>query len=136
MLSHKAEAATVEAGFMAAEAGFVAVGAGFVAVEAFTVRVVSEVFVAEVFVAEAGSQAFIGATLGAFTAGVSGGFTAIAVFSVPGSMGTRGIGIGVIPIIGVTRITPTILTTPIIPITRISQNYRSTLRYVVYTGDS
>jgi hypothetical protein len=52
----------------------------------------------------------------AFTAGVSGTFTAIAVFStmidfsfpVSVSMGTRGGGIGVIPIIGVIRITLTI----------------------------
>jgi hypothetical protein len=32
-------------------------------------------------------------------------FLAVVVFSVPASMGTRGGGIGVIPIIGVTRIT-------------------------------
>ena len=119
MLSHKEEAVavTVEAGFMAAEAGFMAV------VVAFTVRVVSEVSMAEVSEAGVGSQAFIGATLGTSTAGVSPGFMAIAVFSAmvdfsfPAS--TRGGG-GVIPIIGVTRITPTTIPTLIIPITRIS----------------
>ncbi|HEX3443339.1 MAG TPA: hypothetical protein VHS80_01375 [Chthoniobacterales bacterium] len=127
MLSHKGEAVavTVEAGFMAVEAGFTAVEAGFTVAEAgFTVRVVSEGFMAEAFTA-AGSQAFIEVALGAFTAGVSEGFTAMAVFSVPASMGMGTQGGGVIPIIGatriigVTRIIPTIL---IIPITRISRN--------------
>jgi hypothetical protein len=105
MLSHKGEAVAVT------------VEAGFMAVEAFTVRGVSEVFMAE-----AGSQAFIGAILGTFTAGVSRGFTAIVVFlamivfSFPVSTGTRDGGVGVIPIrIGVTRITLTIPTTLINP---------------------
>jgi hypothetical protein len=139
MLSHKGEAVTVEAGFMAAEAGFMAVEAGFVAVEAFTVAVDSEVLTAAVaFMAGVVSGAFIGAILGTFTAAGSPGFTVITVFlatiafSVPASMGTRdGVGIGVIPTIGVTRITlttPTIHTTRIIRTTRISQDYPVTLR--------
>jgi hypothetical protein len=148
MLSHKGEAVTVEAGFMAVEAGFMAAEAGFVAVEAFTVAVDSEVLTAAVaFTAGGGSQAFmagvvsgafIGAILGTFTAAGSPGFTVITVFlatiafSVPASMGTRdGVGIGVIPTIGVTRITlttPTIHTTRIIRTTRISQDYPVTLR--------
>ena len=116
------------------------------AVEAFTVGVGSEVFTAEAFMAGAGSQAFMaeafmagvvsgaftGAVLGTFTTGVSPGFTvitvflAMVVFSFPASMGTRGGGIGVIPIIGVTRITPT--TIRIIRTPRISQDYPATLR--------
>ena len=43
--------------------------------------------------------------LGGFAGGVSASFTAMDVFSVPVSMDTRGGGVGVIPIIGVTRIT-------------------------------
>jgi hypothetical protein len=143
MLSHKGEAVTVEAGFMAVEAGFMAAEAGFVAVEAFTVAVDSEVLTAagggsQAFMAGVVSGAFIGAILGTFTAGGSPGFTVITVFlatiafSVPASMGTRdGVGIGVIPTIGVTRITlttPTIHTTRIIRTTRISQDYPVTLR--------
>jgi hypothetical protein len=138
MLSHKGEAVTVEAGFMAVEA-FTVAEAGFMAAEVFTVAVDSEVLTAaEVFtVAGGGSQAFmagvvsgafIGAILGTFTTGGSPGFTVIAVFlatiafSFPASMGTRGdgVGVGVIPTIGVTRIT---LTSPTIHTTRISQDY-------------
>ena len=99
----------------------VTVEAGFMEVEVFTVRVVSEVFMVEAFIAEAGSQAFTGAILDTFTAGVSQGFMAIAgflamiVFSFLASMDTRDGGVGAIPIrIGVTRttpITPTIRTT-------------------------
>ncbi len=72
------------------------------------------------------SGAFIEAILGIFLADVLQGFMAIAtflamtVFSFPDSMDTQGGGVGVIPIrIGVTRITPgilTILTIHIIPI--------------------
>jgi hypothetical protein len=147
MLSHKGEAVTVEAGFMAVEA-FTVAEAGFMAAEVFTVAVDSEVLTAaEVFtVAGGGSQAFmagvvsgafIGAILGTFTTGGSAGFTVIAVFlatiafSFPASMGTRGDGVGVIPTIGVTRITlttPTIHTTRIIRTTRISQDYPVKLR--------
>ena len=63
----------------------------------------------QAFIAGAGSQAFTGAILVAFMAGVSGTFTAIVfsaviVSSFPVSMGTRGGGIGVILIIGVTHI--------------------------------
>jgi hypothetical protein len=87
----------------AAEAVTVAVGA-FMAAEAFMARVGSQAFIAG-----AGSQAFTGAILVAFMAGVSGTFTAIVfsaviVSSFPVSMGTRGGGIGVILIIGVTHI--------------------------------
>jgi hypothetical protein len=79
------------------------VAAGFMVVEAF---MAGEVFTAvEAFTAGLGSQAF---TAGAFTAGVSGGFTAMVVFSVPVSTGTLGGGAGVIPTIGVTRTTPII----------------------------
>jgi hypothetical protein len=73
------------------------------------------------------SQVFAGAILGAFTASVSGSFAAIAVFSAvtvfsfPVFMGTRGGGIGVIPIIGVTHIIGGIRTTHTIRITRISR---------------
>jgi hypothetical protein len=87
----------------AAEAVTVVVGA-FMAAEAFMARVGSQAFIAG-----AGSQAFTGAILVAFMAGVSGTFTAIVfsaviVSSFPVSMGTRGGGIGVILIIGVTHI--------------------------------
>jgi hypothetical protein len=121
MLSHKEEAVEVM------------VEAGFMAVEAFTVRVVSEVFMegvfaAEAFMAEAASQGFIGAILGTFTAGGSLGFTAMAgflaiiVFSFPVSMDIRGGGVGVTPIrIGVIR------TTPITRTIRISRS-RSSIR--------
>ena len=81
------------------------------------------------------SGAFTGAVLGTFTTGVSPGFTvitvflAMVVFSFPASMGTRGGGIGVIPIIGVTRITPTTIPTiRILRTPRISQDYPATLR--------
>ena len=86
------------------------------AVEVFTVRVASEVFTAEAFMVGAGSQVFIGAILGIFTAAVSQGFTGIAVFSAmivfsfPASMDTRDGGVGVTPIrIGVTPITTLII---------------------------
>src|SRR3981189_3236382 len=74
------------------------------AAEAFRRRVGSQAFIAG-----AGSQAFTGAILVALMAGVSGTFTAIVfsaviVSSFPASMGTRGGGIGVILIIGVTHI--------------------------------
>jgi hypothetical protein len=125
MLSHKGEAVTVEAGFMA-----VAVDSEvFTAAAVFTAGGGSQAFMAGVV-----SGAFIGAILGAFTTGDSPGFTVIAVFlativfSVPASMGTRGDGVGVIPTIGVTRIT---LTTPTIRIIRtggISQDYPVALR--------
>jgi hypothetical protein len=106
------------------------------AAEVFTVRVISEGFMvegftAEGFMVEAGSEAFTGAILNIFTTGVSRGFMAIAIFSVmvafslPVSMGTRGGGIGVIPIIGVTRITLTIPTTLIIRTTRTNQITRA-----------
>ncbi len=86
----------------AAEA--VTVVGAFMAAEAFMARVGSQAFIAG-----AGSQAFTGAILVAFMAGVSGTFTAIVfsaaiVSSFPVSMGTRGGGIGVILIIGVTHI--------------------------------
>jgi hypothetical protein len=144
MLSHKGEAATAEAGFMAAEAGFMAVEAGFMAaeagfmaaeagfmaVEAFTVRVVSEVFMAGAFMVGADSPAFTGAILGIFTADVSQAFTAITiflamiVFSFPVSMDTRGGGVGVTPIrIGVTRTTPITLTIRTTLTIRISRCY-------------
>jgi len=66
---------------------------------------------AKVFTGGVVSGAFAAGILGTFAAGVSGTFTAIAVFStvivfsfpVSVSMGTRGGGIGVIPIIGVIR---------------------------------
>ncbi len=84
----------------------VTVAAGFMAVEAFTGELGSQAFAA------AGvSAAFAVGALGSFAAGVSGIFTAMAVFlavvvfSVPDSTGTRGGGVGVIPIIGVTRTT-------------------------------
>jgi hypothetical protein len=120
MLSHKGEAVTEEAGFMVVEA-FTVAEAGFMAAEGGS----------QAFMAGVVSGAFIGAILGAFTTGGSPGFTAIAVFlatiafSFPASMGTRGDGVGVIPTIGVTRIT---LTTRIIRTTRISQDYPVKLR--------
>jgi hypothetical protein len=112
MLSHKGEA-----GFMAAKA----FTAGVVS-QAFTAGVVSQVFTAGVV-----SGAFTGAILGAFTAGVSPGFTvvtvflAVIVFSVLASMGMGTGGVGVIPIIGVTHIILTIRTS------RINQSYPATL---------
>jgi hypothetical protein len=126
MLSHKGEAVTEEAGFMVVEA-FTVAEAGFMAAEVFTVAGGGS----QAFMAGVVSGAFIGAILGAFTTGGSPGFTAIAVFlatiafSFPASMGTRGDGVGVIPTIGVTRIT---LTTRIIRTTRISQDYPVKLR--------
>jgi hypothetical protein len=128
MLSHKGEAVTVEAGFMAVAVDSEVLTAAAV----FTAGGGSQAFMAGVV-----SGAFIGAILGAFTTGGSPGFTVIAVFlativfSVPASMGTRGDGVGVIPTIGVTRIT---LTTPTIRIIRIirtggiSQDYPVALR--------
>jgi hypothetical protein len=102
--------------------------AAFTVEAGFTVRVVSEAFMAGVFTAEAASQGFTGAILGTFTAGVSLGFTAMAVFlaiigfSFPASMDIRGGGVGVTPIrIGVIRTTPI---TPTIRITRISRSRR------------
>ena len=75
------------------------------------------------------SGAFAAGVSGTSTEGVSGAFTAIAVFSativfsfpVSVSMGTRGGGIGVIPIIGVIRIilithTPTLIMHTVTPI--------------------
>ena len=114
----------------AAEAVTAAAGAFMAAAEAFTARVGSQAFTAGVGSAAftggalgsftAGvSGSFTGAILGAFTVGVSGSFAAIAVFSAvidfsfPVSMATRGGGIGVIPIIGVIRITAIIRITPI-----------------------
>lgn len=75
-----------------------AAAAGFMAVEAFAAGPGSQAFAAGV-----GSQAFAGGALGSFAAMAV--FLAVVVFSVPVSMGTRGGGVGVIPIIGVTRIT-------------------------------
>jgi hypothetical protein len=145
MLSHKGEeAVTVEAGFTVAEVFTVAVGSEVFTAEAFTVGVGSEVFVAEafmvgadsqVFMAEAfmvgaDSQVFTGAILDTFTAVDSRGFMAIIVsamigFSFPVSTVTRGGGVGVIRIrIGVTRITPTILTTLTTLTIRISRSRR------------
>jgi hypothetical protein len=109
---------TVEEGFMVVEAS---TGEAFMALGDFTVRVVSEVFMAEVFMARAVSEAFTGAVLGIFTADVSSGFMAVAVFLVPASMDTQdgGAGAGVTPTrIGVTRTTPTL----IFHITAISQS--------------
>ena len=85
-------------GGLGEEEAAVTVAAGFMAVEAFTAGLGSQAFTAG-----AGSAAFTGE---AFTAGVSEGFTAMVVFSVPVSTGTLGGGAGVIPIIGVTRTTP------------------------------
>jgi hypothetical protein len=73
-----------------------AVEAGFMGVEAFAAGPGSQAFAAGV-----GSAAFAGGALGSFAAMAV--FLAVVVFSVPVSMGTRGG--GVIPIIGVTRIT-------------------------------
>jgi hypothetical protein len=95
-LGEEEAAVTVAAGFMAVEA-FTVVEV-FMAVEAFTAGLGSQAFTAG-----AGSAAFTGE---AFTAGVSEGFTAMVVFSVPVSTGTLGGGAGVIPTIGVTRTTP------------------------------
>jgi len=107
---------TVEEGFMVVEAS---TGEGFMALGDFTVRVVSEVFMAEVFMVRAVSEAFTGAVLGVFTADVSSGFMAVAVFLVPASMDTQDGGAGVTPTrIGVTRTTPTL----IFHITGISQS--------------
>ena len=87
--------------------------------QAFTVRADSAAFVAvEASMAGVGSQAFTGAILGAFTAIAV--FSAMIVFSFPVFMGTRGGGIGVIPIIGGTHIIGVIRTTHTIRITRIS----------------
>jgi hypothetical protein len=114
MPSHKGEVVgvTVEAGFMAAEV--------------FTVGLVSQVFMAGVFMVRGGSlafmtEAFTGAViLDIFTAGISRGFMAIIVFiaMIVFSLASLDIrdGGGVIRIhigatrTGVIRITPTILT--------------------------
>src|SRR5262245_31200822 len=88
---------------------------GGVVSEAFTTGVVSLPLTAGV------SAAFAAGVSEAFTAGVSGIFTASAVFSsitvflFPGSV--RGGGTGVIPIIGVIRITPAIIPTITLAIT-------------------
>lgn len=95
---------------------------------------------AEAFTAGVGSQAFTGAILGAFMAGVSGTFTAIAfsvviVSSFPVSMGTRGGGIGVILIIGVTHIIRIIrITLTSSQITRARTSLRRVLRRSVLTN--
>jgi hypothetical protein len=110
----EAEAFMVAADFTEAEA-FTAGGDS----QAFTVRADSAAFVAvEASMAGVGSQAFTGAILGAFTAIAV--FSAMIVFSFPVFMGTRGGGIGVIPIIGGTHIIGVIRTTHTIRITRIS----------------
>jgi hypothetical protein len=79
-------------------AGFMAVEAGFMGVEAFAAGPGSQAFAAGV-----GSAAFAGGALGSFAAMAV--FLGVVVFSVPVSKGNRGGGVGVIPIIGVTRIT-------------------------------
>jgi hypothetical protein len=127
-------AAVTVAGFMAVGA-FTAEGV-FMVVGAFVAGGGSQAFTAGAFMVGGGSEAFaarvvsgafIGATLGAFTVGVSGDFTEIAVFSAmivfsfPVSMGTRGGGIGVIPIIGVILIIGVIRTIRITHIIRTSQ---------------
>jgi hypothetical protein len=116
----EAGAFMVAADFTEAEAFMVA--ADFTAggdSQAFTVRADSAAFVAvEASMAGVGSQAFTGAILGAFTAIAV--FSAVIVFSFPVFMGTRGGGIGVIPIIGGTHIIGVIRTTHTIRITRIS----------------
>ncbi len=86
--------------------------------EAFTAGVISEAFAAEVV-----SLPLTAGVLEAFTAGVSGIFTASAVFSsmtvflFPGSVRGTGAWTGVIPIIGVIRITLTIIPTITLAIT-------------------
>jgi len=89
--------ATVEAGFTAVV---------FMVAEAFTAG--------EAFMEGVVSEPFAEAILGTFMAGVSGDFTVMVVFSARVSMGIRG-GTGVIPIIGVIRITLITRTTGITP---------------------